>query len=586
MKIIKILNSIISKNKMLFFNTNKDYLASQKIGFSIVFLFIIPLFIFPLINLNSSTLDWQYFEQRYGAITLTILNYSQIPGNNPWSGGGTPIINSFYGIFGLSSLIFGAKIGIRFAILVYFLIGYYGAYKLSTFLNIDNKLAQFISLYFLLSNSLAWHLYAGHINFVNIVLLPYLIYLSINIKNNIFLYGLLLGISFIDGPLYTGQYIIILTTILNLYLILRSNNKFEKITYYFISYLLFLTISIYQIITLYPYFVEFPRLAKDLQTNQSVIDALKLISIPSLSFKDYIINSKFCSNTHENVSYMGLTLIFFLLLSFKKNKSFLVIIPILLSLVPYINPNSHFSIYYYLNHIPGFSSHLCITRLRLIFPLLISFYMVYLFKKGFFDNLNFYKINFNKNRILIFIIIDILIFSSVPIYKTLNSRYENLLSIENKYFYNIKNPEKFNWLDLTENNIGVLSITDSNIPINNISRFNSESSYISEFTQNNKKIDPVYWSPNKIIFFVSNPECIDTNIPYSSGWKLNGDIIPDNLKIINMNKILCVKPDMNGVAEISWTRPYHSLALILFLFFLTLFILTFLIYKIRLKILS
>lgn len=568
---------------MSILSNKNNYLVSKKIGLIIVLLFIIPLVIIPLTKLNSPILDWQYFEQRYGAINQTILTYGQVPGNNPWSGGGTPIINSFYGIFGLCSLLFGVKLGIRIAVLIYFVIGYFGAYKLSIFLNYDKKLAQFFSLYFILSNSLAWHLYAGHINFVNIILLPYLIYLSFNIKNNIFLFGLLLGISFIDGPLYTGQYIVLIIGILNLYLILKSENKLEKICYYFISYILFLAISTYQILTLYPYYIEFPRIAIAIETSHSFFESVKLISIPSISFEDYIINTKFCSNTHENVSYMGATLIFFLILSFMKRKKYYILFPMLIFLIPFIDANSNLSIYYYLKYIPGFASHLCITRLRLVIPLIVGLYIILLFKKGVFKNLKLWNMQINENKILIIIILDLLIFSSIPIYKTLNSNYKNLSTFNDKNFYTIKNPENFDWLDLTKNNIGVLSITDSNIPINKISRFYPDVNYISEFIQNKQKIEPTFWSPNKMIFNVENSECIDTNIPYSAGWKLNGEIIPGNESIINMNKILCIEPNRYGVAEIIWERPFHILAINLSVAFLILFFVLFLFIKNKTK---
>lgn len=556
-----------------------NFIDSRKFGIFVVLLYTLPLVINSLVNIRSSNLDWQFFEQRYEAIVISILRYGQIPGNNPWSGGGTPIINAFYGIFGLFSIIFGVKLGLKIAILFYYVLGYFGAYNLSILLNFSKRLSQFLALYFVLSNSMAWHLYAGHIIFINILLLPLLIYLSISIENkyNSIIFGLILGIAFIDGPLYTGQYIIIIITLLNFYLILNSNNKTKKVLLYLTSYLLFFAVSSYLIFMLYPYFIEFPRIVKTREIYHSFIDSISLISTPSIIFQDNIINSTFCSNTHENVGYLGISLISLILFTFYKTRKYYLLIPLALSLMPYIQSNSFLSIYYYLDYIPGFSSHLCISRIRLILPLIVGFFVIYFFKKGFFKNLKLFNIRINENIIIFIILSDLFIFSSIPIYSLAKSNNISLVSYNNN-FKNIESPGNMQLLELTRNNIGVLSITDSNIPLNKVSRISTSANYMSEFLQNNEKIEAIYWSPNIIRFKSLKLDCIDTNIPYSSGWKLNGQLIPGNTKIIDMDKTMCIQPNELGQAEITWERPFHKNAIYIsiafFITFCTLFIVT------------
>ena len=555
----------------------KELLVSKKLGVTLVFLFILPLIIGSLIDSNYPRLDWQQFEQRYQAIRITLLDYGQLPGNNPWAGGGTPIINSFYGIFSIFSIIFGVKIGLKLSVLFYYVIGYIGAYKLGIDLKFQKNSTQFFALYFIFSNSLAWHLYAGHIIFINILLLPYLIYLLINIaqnKYNLILFGIMLAIGFIDGSLYTGQYLVISTLLTSIYLIIKSKRKFNNLILNITAYILFLTISTYYIFMLYPYFIEYPRIIARGLVKYSILDSIKLISIPSILFEENIIDSQFCTNTHENANYLGFTLLASLLI-LVLNRKYYAFLPLLIAILPFLGDQNYFSLYYYLKFIPGFASHLCTSRIRLITPFLIGLLICFLIKRGDFNNLKIFKFEIKYKYILFLIISDIFIFSSIPIYESFNFKDNIKIGLYDKSFRNYRNANGMRLSDLTENNIGILDSSDSNIPINNISR-SLGNNYKGEFLQGNEKITPIYWSPNEIVFKSLNSTCIDTNIPYSSGWKLNGLTIEDNNKIINMNEIMCVMPNEYGIAKITWERPHHNeaiqITIALFIIFIAFFL--------------
>jgi hypothetical protein len=104
----------------------------------------------------------------------------------------------------------------------------------------------------------------------------------------------------------------------------------------------------------------------------------------------------------------------------------------------------------------------------------------------------------------------------------------------------------------TLSNIGIISSSDSNLPNNGISIGKESSNYLAEFTQDGKIVNPIMWSPNRIILKSIGNGCINTNILASNHWKVNSSFLYSNYKVLDFKETMCVYGDKNGYIDIIW----------------------------------
>jgi MFS family permease len=536
----------------------------------ITILYILPITLIPILFDGIGVLDWEHFEQRLMTIAITVKDYMQFPGNNPWVGGGTPIAYSTYGTFSILSMIFGGFIGLRIGIALYFLIGLIGCLKLSDYFKLDKESKVFFTFYFLFSNSLAWHLFAGHLIFINILSLPMLILLLLNFdKNNYngYLFGILYGIVFLDGALYTGQYFAIFFSGVFIYLLFKTK-KHQWIYFVISAALTFAFITNYYILSLLSFMRDYPRIVDPGLIHHNLLDTLKFALTPYIKFYGNVTAGGLCSNVHENANFIGLSVVamFIYLISQKK---YIFLVPIIFLICAYSGDSNIWQFNYILKKIPSFSSHLCTGRIRLFTPLIIGGFLIYAYKSGALKTIRFGRFSIEKKHIFTIAILEVFIASSIVLYQSHKYQVTRINIDQEKYdFFNLQNPSHVidgvtisNLTQLTKLNIGVIATGDSNLPLNKLSLGADQSSYTFEYHQNNKEIKPIYWSPNKIIFKSTTQECIQTNIPYSSGWSINGNIIQNNNKIINFEKLICANPDKNGLVVLQWKNPNLSTSL-------------------------
>lgn len=538
----------------------------------ITVVYILPITLIPILFDGIGVLDWEHFEQRLLAIAITVKDYLQLPGNNPWVGGGTPIAYSTYGTFSILSVIFGEFIGIRIGIALYFLLGLLGCLKLSDYLNVDKETKVFFTFYFLFSNSLAWHLYAGHIIFINILSLPILTLLLLNFdknKYNGYLFGIVYGIVFLDGALYTGQYFAIYFAVTFIYLVFKAKER-QWIYFLISSALTFALITNYYILSLYSFMRDYPRVVNPGLIHHHLLETLKFALTPYIQFYDNVTAGGLCNNVHENANFIGLsvaTLLIYLL----TQKKYIYLVPFIFLIFAYSGDSNIWEFNYLLKKIPSFSSHLCTGRIRLFTPLVLGGFVIYAYKKGDLKNINFRGFSIEKKYIFAVAILEVFIASSTALYQS-HTYLGTKNNIEHvKYnFFNIQNPIHIthgvrivNLTQLTNLNIGVISTGDSNLPLNTLSVGADQSRYTYEYHQNNKKIKPIYWSPNKLIFKSTSQECIQTNIPFSSGWSINENPIQNNNKIIDFEKLICATPNKKGLVVLQWKNPNLTTSLII-----------------------
>lgn len=131
--------------------------------------------------------DWDYFMQIYEAARISILQYHQFPWWNPWTLGGIPLFaNPQFGLISLQMplvLLFGTVTGLHLAILVYFVLGFWGMFLLLKRVGADSVYLQLLLSYiWIFSGYISWHLGYGHLTFGNYMLVPWFFLTLLNIR--------------------------------------------------------------------------------------------------------------------------------------------------------------------------------------------------------------------------------------------------------------------------------------------------------------------------------------------------------------------------------------------------------------------
>lgn len=124
--------------------------------------------------------DWRYFQAMEEVFRISVTTFHQVPLWNPYACGGevalanpqsTVAVPTF-----LLSLAFGTPLGLRLALLVYFLAALHGTWLLGRALGASRAGALVAALAFVGCGWFAMHLSSGHVNFAGAALYPYLIY--------------------------------------------------------------------------------------------------------------------------------------------------------------------------------------------------------------------------------------------------------------------------------------------------------------------------------------------------------------------------------------------------------------------------
>ena len=554
---------------------------TKRFGFLWLMVFLIPLVWAPILFSGVGIYDWDHVLQRYAAIYQTYVKYGQFPGNNIWAGGGMPLVQTYpgYGLFTALALLAGPSIGIHLGLAVYYILGYFGAIKLANIFTKEESTQVYFALYIVFGNAIAYHLAVGHTIFANILILPYLLYFTINYRkrySGIFS-GVLFGFSNLDGFAYTNQYIAIILIIFIIWRFIIDLNSRKNIINFTIFLMLgFFSVATYKIISILPLLNDFPRFVSGV-TNYALTDWLRFSFVPRTGLYNVNVGSNHCAGTWENGNYLGLSaLILLLLVTFKKTK---IIFPVLLILIfSFSNDTNWYSFNYYLKMLPSFSSHLCTTRLRVISPIVVGLAILIIYKDE--KEINFFKLKILKNTALLLMALEVFIVSALILLKSHIYINEKPVTEWNKEFRSyVKLPLGVSDLySATMSNIGVSSETESYIsysPVKDPALFEILNR-TAEFTQGETQITPTYWSPNKIIFNTNDLDnCISTKIHKSNLWNINGSAIFKDKRIYESGELICGYPDQGGRLELEYKSPWESIALAinLIIIIITLFLL-------------
>ena len=190
-------------------------------------------------------------------------------------------------------------------------------------------------------------------------------------------------------------------------------------------------------------------------------------------------------------------------------------------------------------------------------------FFYYAYKKGDSTKIVIFSKTIKYNTILTISVLEVFFSSFIVLVQSHTIQNFGDIHGYSQTFYNIESPLNNIRVDeYTKSNIGVLAFGYSNIPAMRKSIGIGNQEYKHEYTQNGKIIEPVYWSPNRVIFkSTDNRNCVDTNIQLSRAWSLNGELVYKNFKIYENNNVICAFPDKEGVVDLKWVRPYSKNAL-------------------------
>jgi len=520
--------------------------------------------------------DGTYHQQWYQAFYQTVISYREWPSFNPWMSAGEPLEgNANYGFFSIRAflvLLLGPSVGIGMSILAYWLIGLLGAYKLSKIFWTNVNLRLLFSLLVVINSSFVAHLTLSHFPQQTIMLAPWIFYFYFQRNEDKWAgikAGIFFSIGFNESLSYSMLYIFLIGSIFFLYDFIFSKNKNNKknSALWLISFILLVaTLCFYRAFAVIYVMDGWERIIDFSFTHNPITILLSLLH-PFFYVDQQFWNGygySYCGNYSEIGMYLGPIAFYYIFSAYRskpKHRLIYVLTPLLLFSV--FNNQSFISITYWLSFLPGFSSHLCDNRISMITNFFISIIIIYGIKSSF-EN---YSNSMGPKLLVVLFVCEQLFFTYKILDKTknfqadiqekdeiigeeiiqivANKKKNDLLIIDNISFIDVKKGFPFSYL--TENNINIHGKKIfSNLPDFSENYFeNSRVAY--PFIQDNKDIKPIYWTPNSFLFKGLDPlKDVEIRFSRSKAWKINGEKIFQDSRIIENIGFFNVKPDSSG----------------------------------------
>lgn len=524
--------------------------------------------------------DWGFAMHRFEAIRLTVIEYNQWPGHNPWSSGGAPLLGhaakSLLSIQGLLVLAFGTYWGLRIGVLTYLCIGFIGAWKLSGIWWKDRYIKLIFCFYTIANPAMIFHVSGGHLTFQTFWLMPLAFYFLLRFgqdKWSGLKAAIVLGAAFNESPMYMVQFGMLILGAMYVFLFVsnyRTNSKpLARWAAIFIP--VFLALIFYRTITTLQIALDYSRVS-DWKTHYQWISLLKFYLFPYT--KDMVIAScKWCATSSEVCSYVGFVAFVLSIASFRKGFRWWHGMIILLVWAG-IGNDSYFHIMYWIQKLPTFSSHLCFSRIRVFALLFIAIAAT--------SGLNYLWMKYKNHRskylryfvlgIGVLMVVEVLTVShlimkishvnyTVPTAKSSVNKFQNISSLPRP----ANSPGSILiTYDAIRMNLGWLrGYGDSYLPGNTVRIGRDEPGYVGEFHQNGRVAEPVYWSPNRILLKGLDPRIpLVVNMNPGSPWYNNGKQLFPQYRVVEMHEPFEVMPDANGVVELTYRYPGQKLAIL------------------------
>ncbi|MFH0754397.1 MAG: hypothetical protein V2A70_07515 [Candidatus Omnitrophota bacterium] len=170
-----------------------------------------------LLNLGSlGTGDWDQVFFYHEAAQVSFYHYHQLPLWNPWYNGGVSIAgnpqSAFFSPLSVFTSMYGVVVGMQFGIVFCLFIGLLGMFLLSRYLGLRPVTSLLAAVIFVFNGALTLHLAAGHLHFLPVVYLPFVLLFLLKSKSSIRYLpaaSLFLALMFYQG----GTYVVIFSII-------------------------------------------------------------------------------------------------------------------------------------------------------------------------------------------------------------------------------------------------------------------------------------------------------------------------------------------------------------------------------------
>jgi len=547
------------------------------LGLIFIFVWSLPLWLAPG---KVGTYDWGFHNHRFEALRRTILEFGQWPGNNPWSMGGQPLLGhpnvSIISVKGLLVLLFGTLLGLKLSVPVYLFIGFWGAWKLSGLWWHNRFVRVIFCLYTAANQALIYHLRVGHVNFQTFYFFPLLLYYLLRFRQDKWSglkAAILAGLAINDSPAYMSQYALLIMACIFIWLCVNNYKQhFRSLLNWVLLFLPVLAaMSFYRLVTILEIARDFPRIL-NYQIHYGVKTLLGAYLVPHSDL--FIVSAhKWCNCSWEVCSYVGITALFLSIWGLRRGFKWWHAALILLIWAG-IGNDSYLHIMYWIQKMPTFSSHLCFSRIRvfslLFFGVAACWELNYLWDK--YKNCKAYIYRYGIIFIAIVMAGEVLTVShlvmkgthvDLPYRATLNftGEFQNTRSLA--IADQLEPQVSPSYLAMTMNLGWLGGSGDSYLPGKTVRLAREDPNYIAEFHQGNRAVEPVYWSPNKILFESLDPtKPLVVNMNPGRPWHCNGVQIFSDYRIVEMEKPFSVMPDSNGRIELCYKYPGQRLGLV------------------------
>lgn len=518
--------------------------------------------------------DWDPTMHRFEALRQTIVTYHQWPGHNPWIMGGVPLLGypsfTILSIKGLLILLFGTYWGLRLGVLVYLFILFIGAWKLSSIWWEGRFIRLIFSFYATANSALIYHVAGGHLLFQSFCFIPLAFYFLLRFNQDKWSglkAAIVLGAAFNDSFIYMVQYGLLIVVCVYLYFLISNYKENSRALMRWIAIFtpVFLALIFYRAITFWQIAVDYPRLS-GWRAHYQWIEVLKYYLFPYTKFQTAA-SCQLCATTPEVCSYIGIVAFIFTLISFRKGLKWWHGMMILLVWAG-IGNDSYFHIMRWIQKIPTFSSHVCFARIRVVTLLFFAIAAVsglsYVWEKckdHEFRFLRYIVFGFGVLMTVEVLLVSYLVMRSSHIKSTAAftdgtaHKFQNIGSLPQP----VGSPGTLLFTyDAIRMNLGWLrGYGESYIVGEDTIRVGrDEPGYKGEFVQNGRAVDPVFWSPNRILLKGLDPSAaVIINMNPGRPWYGNGKQLFPNYRIVELEKPFNVMPDEKGVVELIYRYP-------------------------------
>lgn len=350
------------------------------------YLIITAVLAIPVINTfgNWGVRDWDLFTTLNAASVRSIVEYGQFPFWNPYIGGGNilfahPEVAVLHPLF-ILLLLFGPLIGLKIQMLLMYLVGMIGFYKLSRQIGISYWGAFLPPIVFMLSSYLTLHFAAGHVPFHYFAVFPWLMFFykkSLDKPIHILTAGAIVGFFILGSgaavPFLFSGFFLLLFSIFDI----GERNKFKPPFYVLSAFVCGLLFSAVKFFPMFDYLSRHPWVPEEGILVTTPINKLFDIffNFDQSVFSQYLSDAQFAWGWHEYGTFIGpvagsLALIG-LLASLRKRWPYLVltIAGVGLAMGSFMAPYSPWDL---LHQLPGFQSMRVPSRFSLLTLICVS----------------------------------------------------------------------------------------------------------------------------------------------------------------------------------------------------------------------